>query len=482
MCVDNAKTLTIQTHSFDNDCQKWWYARAVDIPRSSSADEVSYVRTKQFAAFSASVEVGLQEYSGSDGPGRLLDSLLSRYCPPESELSRALSGAALQFKLREIKEARRQIALLFGLMEKNQPVDDITTLLRKIDNATVTSITINDPGMGYAPGYGSPKVTFPEPVDGGRRAKGRASLRPNGRILRVDLINRGSGYSEPPKITFTPPKGLNRNVTSSQPVAKSVLAKGVKSAMSKGSIERIELQEPGSGYHSTDNIQVHISAPSSPNGTQATAKAILEYEIASVDVIDGGYGYAIEKIINVTIEPPPVTARVNLNDPLVVERLRSENLLPTQSFSTEVGGGNCIGRACYDTSPKVTAYAKSERDSYYSFRDDKEQRKLKEKEAELANRAVNGNKYVSATTGNFDYTFSPIWDKSSSSAQLLQLIPEGFGLVYNNNLKRYTLVQAKGYEIISSLRGTSYKPIDPGKDNIIKSYLSYSIFSFSIWS
>lgn len=67
--------------SFDLDCQKWWYSRAADIPRRASAEEVQQIRLKQFGAFSASVEVGLQEYKGKDGPARLMNSLLIRYCP-----------------------------------------------------------------------------------------------------------------------------------------------------------------------------------------------------------------------------------------------------------------------------------------------------------------------------------------------------------------------------------------------------------------
>jgi hypothetical protein len=67
--------------SFDVDCQKWWYSRAADIPRRASAEEVVKIRLKQFAAFSASVEVGLQEYRGKDGPAKLMEALLFRYCP-----------------------------------------------------------------------------------------------------------------------------------------------------------------------------------------------------------------------------------------------------------------------------------------------------------------------------------------------------------------------------------------------------------------
>lgn len=71
---------------FDVDCQKWWYSKAADIPRVASKEEVEQVRLKQFGAFSASVEVGLQEYGGSGGPAKLMKALISRYCPDLSTI------------------------------------------------------------------------------------------------------------------------------------------------------------------------------------------------------------------------------------------------------------------------------------------------------------------------------------------------------------------------------------------------------------
>lgn len=145
--------------SFDSDCQKWWYARASDLPRQSSAEEVSALRLQQFGAFSASVEVGLQEYRGKDGPRRLLGNLLDRYCPDQEDLEedrekeglKPLAEQAKAKQLREIKEARRQLALLFGLMENNQPVEELSKLLAAIDNGSIASVEIIDAGSGYAP-------------------------------------------------------------------------------------------------------------------------------------------------------------------------------------------------------------------------------------------------------------------------------------------------------------------------------------------
>ena len=154
-------------------------------------------RLKQFGSFSASVEVGLQEYEDVDGPKRLMASLLDRYGKDIEEIKivREQTGlspykAYKEERIKgEIKEARRQIALLFGLLQTYQPVGEITKLLAAIDNACIQRIQIIEHGGGYAPGYGAPVVTFANPVagEGYEPTTGRAPLRPNGHILRIDL-------------------------------------------------------------------------------------------------------------------------------------------------------------------------------------------------------------------------------------------------------------------------------------------------------
>lgn len=323
--------------AFDADCQKWWYSKAADIPRRATAEEVSTIRLKQFAAFAASVEVGLQEYEGTDGPSRLIDSLLARYCPPDMETVRTkramlglptLSEAEENKERREIKEARRQIALLFGLMEANQPVERINQLLAAIANGSVAAVEIEDGGSGYAPGYGAPLVTFPPPNAGPgyRTATGRALLKPNGRVLRLDLQTRGFGYQKSPTIIISSP-GADRGVII--PGARAATAKAVvfKNGVNKGRLERIEIIDPGSGYEKGEKIRVIIDPPELPakeGGLRATAEAIRELSVSGIEIVDGGSGYAVEKPIRVIVEPPPLTARVNMNDPFTV-RIATSN-------------------------------------------------------------------------------------------------------------------------------------------------------------
>lgn len=487
--------------AFDADCQKWWYSKAADIPRRATAEEVSSIRLEQFGAFAASVEVGLQEYEGANGPSRLMDSLLARYCPPNMETVRA-KRAKLELppqteaeenkERREIKEARRQIALLFGLMEVNQPVDRITQLLAAIANGSIASVEVKDGGSGYAPGYGAPLVSFPQPKAGPeyQTARGRAVLKPNGRILRYDLKNRGFGYQKPPAILVSSP-GADRGVVI--PGTRPAIANAVvfKNGINKGRLERIELVDPGEGYEEGERIRILIDPPELPaseGGLRATAEAILEYSIAAIEVTDGGSGYAVEKPIPVSVESPPLTSRVNMNDPLMArlmeptkalsastiptpqQRKRSPDLNDPDSFTSMMdklakndgkgGGGGCLGRACYDTPVTAYATAKAETSSFSTFRIAMDSEYSVNEERKVIGQV----RVISGATGGTD-SQQPVFysgSKTSSSAQLLTLLPAGFGLEYNQELERYELSAGQDFTDVNDAAGSILKlPLDP---------------------
>lgn len=479
---------------FDADCQKWWYSRAADIPRTAASDEVDQLRMRQFGGFAASVEVGLQEYLGPIGPKRLMNALLKRYCPdPErqKEMSEGLSESDAAKFQREVKEARRQIALLFGLMETNQPVEEITRLLAAIDNGSIDRVEIVEPGSGYAPGYGAPLVTFPPPEAGEEftTAKGRASLRPNGKILRCDLVNRGFGYAKAPSVTISPPAAAAKgNSTATQASARALM---FRSGPNKGRIERIQLIDGGSGYRDDEFIRVQLSPPEmSPKdgGVTATATAILELELAGIEITDPGSGYAVEKPIAVEIEPPPVTARVNMNDPMTARIISPDQLLPAttvpsrelrkkmdQSDPTSLtsilqsaasnegkgGGGGCIGRACYDEPVVVMAYPRAEIDSYKSYRSPEDTLRVQKVESAIkGGKDVTNVQVVSGASTGAD-TRLPFWGVQQSSAQLLSLLPAGIGLQYDSKLKRYTLAVDQSVRDNNPSLFTSNKPLDP---------------------
>lgn len=49
---------------------------------------------------------------------------------------------------------------------------------------------------------------------------------------------------------------------------------------------------------------------SEQGGVTATATAELEYQLSKIKVTNTGTGYAVEKPMQVYVEPPPITARV----------------------------------------------------------------------------------------------------------------------------------------------------------------------------
>jgi len=500
---------------FDADCQRWWYSRAGDIPRTASAEKVNELRLSQFAAFSASVEVGLQEYRGADGSKKLLESLLKRYCPNVEEVRSQQDDSGQSSppekvdpkQEREIKEARRQIALLFALMEKNQPVDEITKLLAAIDNGSIVSVRIKDRGSGYAPGYGPPGVQFPPPEAGSgfETATGRAILTPNGKILRIDLVNRGFGYNKAPSVTISPPAAIRtEEVGSEESKMRSAEAKAFifRSGVNKGRIERIQLTDPGAGYTDKEIIRVRISPPEmapQDGGVTATATAVLEYEVSDIQILSNGTGYAVEKPIPIYVEPPPLTARVNMNDPMMARIVSPDQPLPATTIpSREMlkkmpdpsdpssvaakimfeannggrgGGGGCIGRACYDNPVVAVAYPRAEKDSYNAFRSEEDtldQQRI-ENALDVRSAASAGKqapRLVSASSSGKDGSppeFLNIGGGRSSSAQLLSLLPAGVGLEFNSDEGRYQLAVDPNYADgnLAALEGTRARAIDP---------------------
>ena len=457
--------------SFDEECQRWWYKRAGDIPRTATAEQVDALRLKQFGQFSASVEVGLQEYDTKEGPGLLLSSLLDRY--GNDEIKREpLKPSEEEKEKREIREAKRQLALLFGLMQTYQPTEQITKLLASIDNGYVETVQVLNPGSGYAPGYGAPKVVFPPPEAGEdyEVATGRAVLKPSGKILRLDIAKRGAGYTKPPTVTITPP--LSESFGS--PFAKAATAKAfiARDGSNKGQVERIEVTSPGDGYVEDEPIVIRISPPDvnrTEGGQPCIAGVVLEYEVSSIQIVNPGRGYATEKPLEISVDPPPLTARVNLNDPTTAQtlgldsKLKSSEISNPSSLNSKAlkmakvgGGGGCVGRACYDEPVVAIAYPIAEDNSYMSFRRDNESKvqQRKNQDSEVKINAAGDEKNMKPM---------PFWKGgNSSSSQLLSLLPAGIGLIYNVKEKRYDLVAGDSVVDYGYADAVSPgKPLDP---------------------
>ncbi|GMI36960.1 hypothetical protein TrRE_jg7146 [Triparma retinervis] len=450
----NLKFITYLTRfllSFDPSCQRWWYLQAQEIPRGSSKEEVEGIRLGQFAKFSASVEVGLREYRDGSGPSRLMSYMLQRYCP--SSMSNvtlesndgfgtitSVPAAPTTLKEREVREARRQIVLLFSLMQTAQPTDMITTELANIEDA--------------------------------RLGEARAKLGVSDRILRIDIEDRGLGYKKVPPVTIAPP--ISGTGTAAK--AQAIL---FEDNANRGRVERIKLVESGSGYSEDEEIKVKIGEPDgspvSRDGYQAKAVAIRELEVISIEVTNPGRGYASEKPLSIKVAPPPITARVNINDPLLVKTRGVDGKVSRQVVEQAArgvdgtgGGGGCIGRGCYDAPVEAVGFTRSEVTAGSSFRYDgdglgKAERVREEVEKRGGN--VGNIRATSGGGGSEAPRLPTLGGGGGTTARLLTLFPKGVGLVFDEKKKVYVLTAGpdalESGLVVGGGQGVSPKPLDP---------------------
>ena len=415
--------------NFDTNCQRYWF-NGVSIPRTATAEEVEKIRYDQFAAFSASIEVGLMGYAGKDtsdndsGPKQLLQDLVRRYGSLSSPSSPQQSEAEAASKQRIATSARRHIALLFSLLEKNQPTEEITKLLASVENGsfdpknslqllpqTKNNTSSAIPLSGYERGK-EPTVIFQPPQAGDDyvRAQGKARLTCTGQLLRVDVVEGGSGYSSPPKIVVSPPSAVD-----------GVAARVQISKMTKGSIESVQILTPGSGYTEKDTIQVMVEAPQASSNDKTTTggaalSPVLNMAIEAIDITVPGSGYAVEKPVKVFVAPP---------------------LSPLKSRSSSRDDDLILATLAYPTSRQT---------SFVTYRKDDDKQSLQNEEASFeAKYNLKGTNnevetgVIRGLEGGGAPPPLPFWTGRSSSAELLRLLPAGVGLDYDKVTKRYAL-------------------------------------------
>jgi hypothetical protein len=175
------------------------------------------------------------------------------------------------------------------------------TAITSAVNGGVRFITVTNRGTGYT---STPKVNISSsPVIGGN-ASGIATMiggivdicEPDGTLLRVqgvEIANSGFGYAEAPKVVFVGGGGVGAEAT-------AVIADGV--------VGIITITNGGSGYVNPPNITFN----SSPLGETAKAIAILDNgSVSQIRILDGGFGYSQPPIIThptITIDPPTFIA------------------------------------------------------------------------------------------------------------------------------------------------------------------------------
>ena len=231
------------------------------------------------AQLQASVNFGLVRYQGREGVGRLVRLLRS------------------EFGINRI--GKRQIALLFALMDNLQPVEAIKQLIAETEDAAVIGFNVTYPGFGYDPNS-PPKVTVSPGPGSNVSARAKARLKPTGRILKVQLDEPVTGFPSnngaPPTVEISSPGGEG-----------GVRAVGIpKMSLNGDAVERIVLSNPGSGYTERDHITIHFTAEGQPAPWLVRqAKPVLEMKVDGIEVEEGASGYAHDLPISVEISKPP---------------------------------------------------------------------------------------------------------------------------------------------------------------------------------
>ena len=229
-------------------------------------------------------------------------------------------------------EAKQQLAILFSLISNPdlQPVQEIRGLLGEIDNGTIAAVELfdissdNDEGFRLSSRHGGGfsindveliQVEPPAPLgDEYKPATLRAVMKPTSRILRINVIDGGSGYSVSPDVV------IKQSGTSRECEAVAIIDRN-------GSVSEIIVVNPGFGYGGqqqqqnngkgneptipTVEMRLRKSRQSIPGRDvvkPAKAVAELEYEVVGVDIIDGGSGYLFD-------QPPKVTLVLPQTDP-----------------------------------------------------------------------------------------------------------------------------------------------------------------------
>lgn len=228
------------------------------------------------------------------------------------------------------KEEKVQLAILFSFISDPvlQPTTQITALLGETDNASIQSVEIDKRNESYYysnsntkyrteqkinrnlnlnlhggySAYEKPKISIDPPPALGkdyRCARADPVMKPTSRILRIKVIDGGSGYTSTPTISIV---SGNRNPDFEPCQATAILNRD-------GEIESIAVLNPGFGYDGIPLKKVKILFKSSKKGNgfrPATAIAEMEYAISDIVLKDGGNGYVGANLpeINVNVEPP----------------------------------------------------------------------------------------------------------------------------------------------------------------------------------
>ena len=243
----------------------------------SDPEELAKRERELLAQLQASVNFGLIRYQGKEGVDRLCRILRS------------------EFGINRL--GKRQLAMLFALMDNLQPVEAIKQLIAEAENASVVGFNVTYPGFGYD-AENPPTVTVSPSPGANATVQARVKLAPTGRILKVVLDSPMAGFSSPPKLEVSPP------------IAEGGVRAVCIPKMNGDTLERIVLSNPGKGYSEVDRVSIIVNVEGQPiPWVLRQARPLLEMKVAGVELMDkvkgGGEGYAHDLPIKVEISKPP---------------------------------------------------------------------------------------------------------------------------------------------------------------------------------
>mmetsp|Transcript_34050 Transcript_34050/g.61161 ORF Transcript_34050/g.61161 Transcript_34050/m.61161 type:complete len:996 (+) Transcript_34050:108-3095(+) len=291
-------------------------------------------------------DVSLWNMIFPDGPGTQskkqpgsISSLAKRKSKnaEKEELNLARKGILNLFSLLKARytsvEEKQQLAILFSFISNPelQPVQEIRGLLGELDNGTIAEIELVDLSddddeenaasardffrLSSRQGGGFSKndmqvirVEPPAPLgDEYKPAKIRAVMKPTTRILRINVIDGGQGYTVAPDV-----------IIKESGVARSCEAIAIVDR--NGSVSEIIVLDPGFGYGGRKDRQGEPTLPtveirerkllrkniSKKEVKPAKVVPELEYKVVGVNIIDGGSGYLFDQPPNVSVDLPQV--------------------------------------------------------------------------------------------------------------------------------------------------------------------------------
>ncbi len=179
----------------------------------------------------------------------------------------------------------------------------------------IASVVLTNSGIGYGR---NTTVVFGPP---GANAKATVTVNTDGSIDSINLTDPGVGYITAPYINIVGSGSFasavavlaNRQIFKTGEIVygTSKSAKAI-SSITAGSLNRIDVYDTGSGY--TTAPSVYISAPPT-GGTQATATVVLtQGKVTSINITNPGSGYILSPTIKIQRSPLEPSGEVTRYD------------------------------------------------------------------------------------------------------------------------------------------------------------------------